>query len=169
MWQFEALNWCNEEKQPAPNYHKQNVKTALIIAVIVSIVVVGGILVGIFAPDFKEEARQVYNYCQSDENYITVTGTLDQLDYRTYNGFIFTLTGEDKEFEVYSQSSNVLRNNNFHRDVTIGKSQLTVTFSKYDFFGDIPVVAIYMDGKCYLDFETGKANLLEYIDKYING
>ena len=62
-----------------------------------------------------------------------------------------------------------MRNNNFHRDVTIGKSQLTVTFSKYDFFGDIPVVAIYMDGKCYLDFETGKANLLEYIDKYING
>lgn len=116
----------------------------------------------------KDENRQLYQYLLDDNNYITVTGTLDEF----YGDFTLIDTDlelePNKEFDIVPPNWDTLKKNDFHRDVTIGKSRLTVTFSKYDLFGDMPVVEIYMDGKCYLDYETGKAGLLKYIeDRYL--
>lgn len=184
MWQFEPLNYYSSPDLKRNNVQKnseftQHKKIVLIITVsiAVSVIIFISFFVGLIAflnSESKENNRQLYQYYQDDENYITVTGTLDVFYYYSSDYLFFTLTNNNEtvlqlkeEFRVVLTASEGF-NSSFYRDVTIGKSLITVTYSSYDLFGDMPVVAIYMDGKCYLDFETGKANLLKYLeDNYL--
>lgn len=180
MCQFEPLNYyssADSKCKNSQNNHKlaQHKKTALIIAasVILFIAFVAGVIAAVIF-EAKEDNRQLYRYYQNSENYITATGTLDVFYYYSSDYLFFTLTNDnenvlppDEKFRVVLTASEGF-DSSFYRDVTIGKSLITVTYSKYDLFGDMPIVAIYMDGKCYLDFETGKNNLLKYLeDNYL--
>lgn len=184
MWQFEPINYASspnpdgKDIRNTPEFAKHRKKviiSVIVFAVFIALFLilgVGGIALTII--ESKENNRQLYQYYQDEANYITVTGTLDEFYYYSSDSYCFTLTdnGEnvlsDKATFIAFYGDDVSKNNNFRRDVTIGKSQFTVTYSRYEFLGKMPVVAIYMDGKYYLDYETGKNNLLKYMeDRYL--
>lgn len=156
-----------------------------IIVIIVGIIVHLSpvIFVVIFgAVNINTTKKEVKNLCvlyRNDNSYCTKTGIVNVFYYDLQGmeenySHAFTFYENDTDisyyciYKVYSPSSVILKEKNFHKAVTIGRSELTITFAKDNFYNNYPVVAIYMDGKCYLDFETGKANLLKYLeDNYL--
>lgn len=185
MWQFQPLNYSSAPNPSGKDFRNtpefaRHRKKVRIIAVILPFIIVGLIALGIFGlfsscKVSQKRNEQLYKNYQNDENYLTVTGTLDEFyyykSYRGVSAYYFTLTGSGTEIESATKyaavdlNGKILESNGFNRDITIGKSIITVIFSKCDLYGNLPVIEVYMDGKCYLDRETGKTNLLNYIEE----
>lgn len=67
---------------------------------------------------------------------------------------------------VISKNKEILRKNGFFENVLIGEKIKIVTASGYFYDGyRIPIVAIERDNVVYLDFQTGRENLLKWVEE----
>ena len=67
---------------------------------------------------------------------------------------------------VMSKNKEVLKKNGFFENVSIGDKIKIVTASRYFYDGyRIPIVAIECDNIVYLDFQTGRENLLKWVEE----
>ena len=65
-----------------------------------------------------------------------------------------------------SKNKEVLKKNGFFENVSIGDKIKIVTASRYFYDGyRIPIVAIECDNIVYLDFQTGRENLLKWVEE----
>ena len=67
---------------------------------------------------------------------------------------------------VINKNKEVLKKNGFFENVSIGDKIKIVTASRYFYDGyRIPIVAIECDNIVYLDFQTGRENLLKWVEE----
>ncbi len=108
---------------------------------------------------------QMLYYYQDDSNYVTVEGYY--CGNGTYENCILIkyMTYENEEaiidFQLEPQSRQTLQDNGFFEEVQENSGiTFTTAFEMFSAGYIYPVVEIWSNGKCYLDFNTGKANLL---------
>lgn len=131
---------------------------------------------------FPWEIKQMKEYYSDDSNYITRTGKFVRSSYIEQEKFGITSETGTLKFEyeennhIYSvylyvtkQNRKVLEQNNFFEEVEVG-CEVTYRYVPI-MFGDgyiPPLAEIIYNGKIYLDFETGKENILIYVDNINN-
>jgi hypothetical protein len=70
-------------------------------------------------------------------------------------------------YEVIEENQKILKENNFFEEVSIG-DEITYKVAPWILWEgySVPLVEIVYNGKTYLDFEAGRANLLKDVDTY---
>lgn len=109
---------------------------------------------------------QMYFYFQDDNHYDSVEGfycgegTYDNcilIRYKTYQNEELTI-----DFQLESKSIQILKDNGFFEEVKNEDAIIfTTSFEMFSAGWIYPVVEIWSNEKCYLDYETGKANLID--------
>ena len=107
-------------------------------------------------------------YYQNKANYIEATGTVINVKYVKdstvlYLGFSdLSRKFDGVDFEVVGGNVSILKSNNV--EINLGDKLTFITAPKY--FGDgyiMPIVALWKDDECLLDFETGFSNFQSYL------
>lgn len=99
-------------------------------------------------------------YYSNDENYASNIGVVEGI---MYHDGVLTLEIYDRKFSVTENSEKALRANDFYEEVRLDSKITYVTLCDAYAGRTSYIVAIEYNGKTYLDFETGKNNLLEYL------
>jgi hypothetical protein len=107
-------------------------------------------------------------YYRHKENYIEATGTVINVKYVRdstvlYLGFSdLSRKFDGVDFEVVGGNASILKSNNV--EIELGDKLTFMTAPEY--FGDgyiMPIVALWKDDECLLDFETGFSNFQSYL------
>ena len=115
------------------------------------------------------KAERIEYYSQK-ENYIEATGTLTHVKYNEdasalYLGFSdLSYAFDDTCFKIIGDNLPIAQENGIDSKAVLGEQATFITAPRY--FGDgyiMPIVAIYIDGECLLDFETGYDNLMKWL------
>lgn len=115
------------------------------------------------------KAEKIEHYSQK-ENYVEATGTLTHVKYNEdatalYLGFSdLSYKFDDTCFKIVGDNLRIAQDNGIDSKAILGKQMTFITAPRY--FGDgyvMPIVAIYIDGECLLDFETGYDNLMKWL------
>ncbi|MBE6678415.1 MAG: hypothetical protein E7597_06450 [Ruminococcaceae bacterium] len=109
-------------------------------------------------------------YYETDENYIVLTATViaEPRFFKEDDYYLLNVEFDDKEtvqyercVEINKANGDVLERNGYFKEISEGdKIQITLA---PEIFGDgyiIPAVGIRTEEKVYLDFKTGKSNLM---------
>lgn len=137
---------------------KKNVPLIVAISLTVSaaICVVGFIVFLFFMGPLSLEDD--IKYYGNDENYAVNSGVVESI---TYSDSILRLEIYGRRFAICESNEKILRANDFYEEVRLD-CKITYVTSRDVFVDRINrIVAIEYNGKTYLDFETGKNNLLE--------
>lgn len=141
-------------------------------------------------PTTPRVRQLIYNEYADDSKYITITGTATVSVWGD-DGYAYINITPDEEFlqshtnytpgvlpyEIDSVNGEYLRTTNFHEILTDFETEkygykiytlpdtVTLTVNNSIWWdGDKPnLISIEVDGTTYLDYETGKANLLYYV------
>lgn len=116
--------------------------------------------------------NSMLNYYSDDANYVVKKGIIEKLIYEGGRTAYFHIlwyneVQEQREIETFKipkKSYDILYSNGFYSSVEVG-DEITFT-TALCVFGDgyiIPIVEIWHSGFCYLDFENGKSNLLDFV------
>lgn len=105
--------------------------------------------------------RQDIKYYSNNENYVTKSGTVASIMY--WADALRLDFKQDYNYVIVESNEKLLRENGFYTDVRIDSKVTYITGAKHSPDRASYIVAIEYDGKAYLDFETGKNNLLEYL------
>lgn len=112
--------------------------------------------------------KKEQEYYQDKNNYIEATGTVTHVKYNEnstilYLGFSGLTPGfDDNSFKIVGGNVSILKSNNV--EIELGDKLTFITAPKY--FGDgyiMPIVALWKDDECLLDFETGFSNFQSYL------
>lgn len=110
-------------------------------------------------------------YYSNEENYIEVTGTIHHVVFDQENEVLclaFSCLSEkldDDNFELVGRNYSIIIESSYIEKIKTEMVATFVTAPKY--FGDgyiMPIVALTIDGQCLLDYETGIANFLDYLN-----
>lgn len=104
--------------------------------------------------------KQDIKYYSNDENYVTKSSTVESITY--YNETLRLEFKEDYHYLIVESNEKILRANDFYVDVRIDSEITYVAGALISPHRATYIVAIEYNGKTYLDFETGKNNLLEH-------
>ena len=119
---------------------------------------------------FSCYAQKQIEYYSEKENYVCVVGVVSKFQYnedRTALYIDFTdlsPTLDDTCFKIVGDNLKIVKDNLIDDKVLEGKQVSFTTAPRY--FGDgyiLPIVAMYVDGECLLDFENGYKNLLKWL------
>lgn len=115
------------------------------------------------------KAEKIEYYSQK-ENYVEATGILTHVKYNEDAtelclGFSdLSYPFDDIGFEIVGENLRIAQDNGIDSKAVLGEQVTFKTAPRY--FGDgyiMPIVAIYIDGECLLDFETGYDNLMKWL------
>ena len=166
---------------------KMNLTRKQIVSITIAAIIVAAVIVGfgfIFyyylfgtAPNVR---KSMLNYCENDDNYFEVYAKITSPDAYKYNDPCVSISvefvgGEDEIFTEKKITGLGMPLSNYNAmiasglDTEDGETVYRFVLSAGSWYGQIYsyVVAVYSeDGDTvYLDYETGKANLLYYIKK----
>ncbi len=108
-------------------------------------------------------------YYRHKENYIEASGTVTHVKYNENSTVLYLAFSDlsakfdDNSFEVVGNNLTILKSKNV--EINLGDTLTFMTAPEY--FGDgyiMPIVALWKDDECLLDFETGFANFQNYIN-----
>ena len=107
-------------------------------------------------------------YYSEDENYEVLTGEITETEFDDKNGTLYIyIELEDTYhyngfFKVISSNEQIMKNNNFYEEINVGDT-ITITTAPRIFYDgyDCPILSLSFNNKVYLEFDQGKANLLE--------
>ncbi|RJX23796.1 MAG: hypothetical protein C4537_07890 [Acholeplasma sp.] len=109
-------------------------------------------------------------YYSDDENYKTLSGEIIETEFDDKNGTLYIyIELEDTYhyngfFKVISSNEQILSNSNFYEEVSVGDVITFTTAPRIFYDGyDRPIISLSFNNKVYLEFEQGKANLLESV------
>lgn len=109
-------------------------------------------------------------YYSEKENYIDATGTVVFINYNEDATALYlefsdlSYRFDDACFKLVGENLRIAQENGIDDKLILGEQVAFKTAPRY--FGDgyvMPIVAIYIDGECLLDFETGYTNLLDWL------
>lgn len=109
-------------------------------------------------------------YYSQKENYISVTGTVSNINYNEDSTALYIDLSEsspvldDTCFKIVGENLKIVQSNRIDDKLKTGEQISFITAPKY--FGDgyvMPVVAISIGGENLLDFEEGYKNLLDWL------
>ncbi len=125
----------------------------------------------VFEDYWKAREKEYY---AMEENYVVLTATVTAPP-RYFNEddyYILYVEFDDNEaaqfekrVEIHKANGDILEQNGYFDEISLG-DEIQITLAP-EIFGDgyvIPAVGIKNEGKVYLDFETGKANLMARYD-----
>jgi len=116
------------------------------------------------------DRKKMLVYYSEKENYVDATGTVVHIKYNEdetvlYLGFSgLSYPFDDVTFKLVGENLQIVREKGIDNKLELG-DQIEFT-SAPRYFGDgyvMPIVAIYIDGECLLEFETGYTNLLDWL------
>jgi hypothetical protein len=122
-------------------------------------------------------SNQMNKYYSDEDNYTEIIGIIDNIEYNeNYKALYITIRYDKQEYDRYKsydgvfkiidENDKILKENSFYDEVNIGDKVTFTTAPKV--FGDgyfLPIVSVEANEKIYLDFEKGKENLLNSIEK----
>ena len=126
------------------------------------------IIVASLSSCYNLEAKKYYS---EKSNYITVSGKVSHISYNKeqtvlYIGFAeMSEEFDDNCFKIIEDNLKIGKNNGIDDVLCLGKRVEFVTAPRY--FGDgyvMPIVALSIDGKCYLKFDDGYNNLMRWLN-----
>ena len=109
-------------------------------------------------------------YYKNKDNYVKVSGIIKSLDYNDektalYISFTDLDTSlDDNCFKIIGDNFTIVEENGFEDLVKVGDRVSFITAPKY--FGDgyvMPIVSITFEDTCFLDFETGYKNFIDWL------
>lgn len=117
------------------------------------------------------DKKKMLAYYTEKENYLDATGTVTFINYDEDSAALYiafsdlSYAFDDTCFKFVGENLKVVQDKGIDEKLALGKQITFTTAPRY--FGDgyvMPIVALYIDGECLLDFETGYANLLDWLN-----
>lgn len=114
----------------------------------------------------------IIEYYSQKENYISVTGTVSNIQYNEDTTALYIDLSElspvldDTCFKIVGENLEIVKTNKIDDKLKTGERITFITAPKY--FGDgyvMPIVAISISGENLLDFEEGYKNLLDWLSE----
>ncbi|MDE7405872.1 MAG: hypothetical protein K2M89_03240 [Clostridiales bacterium] len=144
--------------------------------------VLGAIVVFYFCLAYasKETIAKAVTYYRRDDSYITINATITRLEQFEANYYSIYLQYDEQchdlrfaeDYEIIPSNTKELEKNDF--DFAQSDKQYIITVGRRKIHnGSVPLITYPVveireageDGKVYLDYETGKSNLLSYLSK----
>lgn len=118
---------------------------------------------------------KMLKYYSNDKNYSRIICRIEDIYKFEDNYVCVKLSGANgnelncNEFCIIPRNYDVLSENGFFDKIKISDEiQILAAIQVFGDGYDIPIVEIEFNGECYLDFETGKENLLKYVEETEN-
>ena len=117
------------------------------------------------------DRKKMLAYYTEKENYVSATGIVSHIKYSEDHSTLYlafddlSYPFDDNCFKVVGDNLQIIQENGIDSKCTLGQEVTFISAPRY--FGDgyvMPIVAIYIDEECLLDFEVGYANLLDWLN-----